>query len=245
MNNNSNSNGLLGCAHSISAGVGFILLMFALLGLAAWLVPTPHGPWSIVLVTPFIILMPLLIFMSSPIGYSLIMVGGGGLLLCALLFSQTRWYWRLVHLLTFGGILLATFYPYQPIEPKDPYTLLMPTQSAAFWNGLWRIQSMSDDKPCRYQLLGWDSEPALYYETTCDSQAAKRIWRFDPAQNSKHEVENSPFDLLANPTPITSAQHLFKLEPTGGIPGQFHLWLYDEGFYSAEQTYFAAVSKNL
>ncbi len=161
-----------------------VLLLIA----AAFLGITPKaGPWSLIaFLTAGILLVATLVLALKAYRRQ-------GMRRTTILFLATV-------LLT--AIALFSYLRYRPALLAAPgYTLHNVTDPGILHGRIKTLQTIAEQVPCTYQLLGWQSGDAFYYRSECDGNG--RIWRYVIADDAVEPAAAAPDGLYAAPIPAS------------------------------------------
>lgn len=89
-------------------------------------------------------------------------------------------------------------YQYHPALAAAPGYRMELVTSPGFFGGIVKAsQNLTEQIPCEYELLGWNTDNQLYYQATCDGET--QVWQYDPNRPNSHtRVSSDPTNLNAS-----------------------------------------------
>lgn len=101
----------------------------------------------------------------------------------------------LLSLISLAPLTYPLIFPYNPpLEAVKPYQTHHVTDTTYFGNITKNIQSLKEEEPCIYTILGWNEVEHLYYESICEGVG--QIHVYAPETKTHITVEQAPDDLV-------------------------------------------------
>lgn len=151
----------------------------------------------------------------------------------------------LISIVPFAYPLLFPYTP--PLQAIDTYQTHHVTDTTYFGNITKNIQSLKEEEPCAYKLLGWNEMEYLYYEATCEGVLQTYLYR--PIDKTNTVVEQTPANLSLSTYPD---DQLLEMVRATGVRPQEHepytrplLLLESTATQSPTGAYIAFVTKRL
>lgn len=183
------------------------------------------------------------LLLGHPIRYLLICGGIGLLLVVAALREGRSWKTKGILLLAAAMLLIFILAPYRPaVVAADGYQMIVPTAPSPLFRGLKNAQAMGEQKPCRYELLGWE-EKALFYQSVCYF-GLTHIWQVTPESEYRVKEWKGPLPVTLFQEPLT---HQATLEQVMGIFGSSShgIFVPEPGMLSPDGKWVALISKHI
>jgi len=163
----------------------------------------------------------------------------------ALAARTLAWRWRLAAALSLFAIAAFPFvYRYAPALNAAPgYQTLWVTEPT-LWEGLTkRAQVTLEQRPCIYNLLGWDAE-TLYFQAACG--AGEQVWRYQPgAGRSAEPVRETPSALSRIKQSALEVVRADGVQPAHLEPSTRAVKLRGEGLASPDGRHVAVIARHI
>jgi hypothetical protein len=103
------------------------------------------------------------------------------------------------------AIVGAATVHYQPAVVAAPgYDMLWPTRPGLWAGAVKGVQTWMEVRPCDYEVLGWSTDGALFYEEACQDTPAQ-VWAYDAGRSGRpYQVEAAPVGLVQEIVPRRS-----------------------------------------
>lgn len=183
------------------------------------------------------------LLLGHPIRYLLICGGMSLLLVVAALREGHLWKTKGILFLAAAMLLIFMLAPYRTaVVAADGYQMMVPTAPSLLFRGLKNAQAMGEQKPCRYELLGWQ-EKTLFYQSVCyDDQTD--LWQVTPLGETQAKERKA-----ALPTTLfkENLTHQATLEQVRSIiaPSARNMFVPEPGMLSPDGKWVALISKHL
>ena len=114
--------------------------------------------------------------------------------------------------------LSPLLFPYNPpLEAVDAYETHHVTNTTYFGNLAKNFQDLTEQKPCTYEILGWDQDNNLYYRSVCRS--VSETYAYSPAIGTNSLSSKIPEELTEDAYP--DAQ-LLEMVRAAGVRPKIH-----------------------
>lgn len=148
----------------------------------------------------------------------------------------------------FAPLSYPLLFPYNPpLEAIDAYETYHVTDTTYFGNLIKNIQSLKEEVPCTYTILGWDKGDNLYYQSVCEDLS--EIYVYAPTTQTNAISQQLPEKLTKDVYPD---EQLLEIVRATGVKPQRHepytrpLYLMDgTATISPTGTYIAFITKRL
>ncbi len=152
----------------------------------------------------------------------------------------------LVLIVTLITIFASWVLTYRPaLSPASSHEMLFVTKPT-FWENPIRVWEMiTEQRPCEYQILGWDVDNRLYYQANCGSET--QIWEYGSAQGHK-VAATLPNELIQHSVSKDNVLDLVYADRV--IPREYEqvtrpLLLESKGYFSHDEQLIAIVTQHI
>ncbi len=112
----------------------------------------------------------------------------------------------MVSLLPFAFPLLFPYAP--PLKAIEIYQTHHVTKTSYIGNLGKNLQSLLEQQPCTYTILGWSAQEDLYYQSLCDGLLQYYI--YDPSTSQTTTISSRPRDLVQERYPESELLELVR-----------------------------------
>jgi len=118
----------------------------------------------------------------------------------------------------FAPLSYPLIFPYNPpLEAIDAYQTYHVTDTTYFGNLIKNIQSLKEEVPCTYTVLGWDKDDNLYYRSVCEDLSETYVYA--PTAQTNNISQHIPEELSKDTYPD---EQLLKMVRATGVRPQRH-----------------------
>ncbi len=234
--------------YPLTIGISIItLLLFGVLPLL-WLGQMVSGsnPPTLLILLGFWFFLVSWLVLGTPASYGIVCGALLGLSTYAFLREKGSWWQRILLLGAVASVLTFMLWPYEPaVQPATGYQLTLLTQPSLLANGLARAESIGEQKPCRYEILGWHTD-TFYYRSQCTMQLDD-LWSINPQQMTKPQRFQGEMPPLYSAT-LDTATTWSMIHAVAAYPPDTDLrslYVPAPGMQSPDGTWTAMVSKHL
>ena len=126
--------------------------------------------------------------------------------------------WFILLIVLFAPLSYPLLLPYNPpLEAIDPYETHHVTDTTYFGNLTKNFQSLKEEVPCTYTILGWDQDDNLYYRSVCEGLSETHV--YSPTAQTNSISQQIPEKLSKDAYPD---EQLLEMVRATGVRPQKH-----------------------